>query len=226
MPLSGEHPVDGEAVGVGVVAHGQWPLGRRGRGRRWVAPVAPRLFNWVNLANAPFGMMSACDRHRCFASLNGYRRSWARADLAAGLTLLAIAVPEQLATSGWPACPRSPASTPSSPARCSSPLGSSPHMSVGATRRSPPCSRRGLRAGARRFRRTTWTWWDPRGHGRAHSDARRASCGSVGSPSSSRPPSSPASCPGSRSSSSPISCPTFSAFPRPRAPTSTAWPTS
>ena len=34
-----------------------------------------------------------------FASLRGYRRSWATADLLAGVTLLAIAVPEQLATS-------------------------------------------------------------------------------------------------------------------------------
>lgn len=38
-------------------------------------------------------------RHRAFASLHGYQRSWARADLAAGLTLVAIAVPQQLATS-------------------------------------------------------------------------------------------------------------------------------
>jgi sulfate permease, SulP family len=34
-----------------------------------------------------------------FPSLRGYRRSWAGADLVAGLTLLVIAVPEQLATS-------------------------------------------------------------------------------------------------------------------------------
>src|ERR1700749_4996892 len=34
-----------------------------------------------------------------FSSLRGYQRSWAVADLAAGLTLLSIAVPEQLATS-------------------------------------------------------------------------------------------------------------------------------
>ncbi|HET6915375.1 MAG TPA: SulP family inorganic anion transporter [Acidimicrobiales bacterium] len=34
-----------------------------------------------------------------FASLRGYRRSWAMADVFAGVTLLAIAVPEQLATS-------------------------------------------------------------------------------------------------------------------------------
>ena len=32
-------------------------------------------------------------------SLRGYQRSWAGADLVAGLTLLVIAVPEQLATS-------------------------------------------------------------------------------------------------------------------------------
>jgi sulfate permease, SulP family len=34
-----------------------------------------------------------------FISLHGYQRAWASADLVAGLTLLAIAVPEQLATS-------------------------------------------------------------------------------------------------------------------------------
>jgi len=34
-----------------------------------------------------------------FSSLRGYRRSWATPDLLAGLTLLVIAVPEQLATS-------------------------------------------------------------------------------------------------------------------------------
>jgi sulfate permease, SulP family len=34
-----------------------------------------------------------------FSSLRGYKRSWAGADLVAGLTLLVIAIPEQLATS-------------------------------------------------------------------------------------------------------------------------------
>jgi sulfate permease, SulP family len=34
-----------------------------------------------------------------FTSLHGYRRAWAGADVAAGITLLVIAVPEQLATS-------------------------------------------------------------------------------------------------------------------------------
>src|SRR5579862_418596 len=33
-----------------------------------------------------------------FSSLRGYRRSWATPDLLAGVMLLAIAVPEQLAT--------------------------------------------------------------------------------------------------------------------------------
>jgi sulfate permease, SulP family len=36
---------------------------------------------------------------RAFVSLHGYQRSWASADLVAGLMLLVIAVPEQLATS-------------------------------------------------------------------------------------------------------------------------------
>ncbi|MFZ0249770.1 MAG: SulP family inorganic anion transporter [Acidimicrobiales bacterium] len=38
-------------------------------------------------------------RPQAFASLHGYQRSWASADLVAGLMLLVIAVPEQLATS-------------------------------------------------------------------------------------------------------------------------------
>jgi sulfate permease, SulP family len=33
-----------------------------------------------------------------FSSLRGYRRSWAQADVLAAVTLLVIAVPEQLAT--------------------------------------------------------------------------------------------------------------------------------
>ncbi len=36
---------------------------------------------------------------RVFTSLHGYQRAWASADLVAGVTLLVIAVPEQLATS-------------------------------------------------------------------------------------------------------------------------------
>jgi sulfate permease, SulP family len=38
-------------------------------------------------------------RPRAFSSLHGYQRAWASADLVAGLMLLVIAVPEQLATS-------------------------------------------------------------------------------------------------------------------------------
>ncbi len=38
-------------------------------------------------------------RPRVFSSLHGYQRAWASADLVAGLALLVIAVPEQLATS-------------------------------------------------------------------------------------------------------------------------------
>ena len=39
------------------------------------------------------------DARPVFASLHGYQRAWASADLVAGLMLLVIAVPEQLATS-------------------------------------------------------------------------------------------------------------------------------
>jgi sulfate permease, SulP family len=44
-------------------------------------------------------MMADMRRPQLFASLHGYQRSWLRADMMAGLTLLAIAVPQQLATS-------------------------------------------------------------------------------------------------------------------------------
>ena len=43
--------------------------------------------------------MSRCGHPRCLTSLRGYQRAWVSADLVAGLTLLVIAVPEQLATS-------------------------------------------------------------------------------------------------------------------------------
>src|SRR6516165_4618155 len=43
--------------------------------------------------------MSRMRRPAVFTSLHGYRRAWATADLVAGVTLLVIAVPEQLATS-------------------------------------------------------------------------------------------------------------------------------
>ncbi len=43
--------------------------------------------------------MSAVRAPSVLTSLHGYQRSWATADLAGGLTLLVIAVPEQLATS-------------------------------------------------------------------------------------------------------------------------------
>src|ERR1700727_4070735 len=64
-------------------------------------PCAPRLFNWVNLANTPVGDDVAMRRplSQVFVSLHGYQRSWASADLVGGLMLLVIAVPEQLATS-------------------------------------------------------------------------------------------------------------------------------
>ena len=52
-----------------------------------------------HLAGTPVGDDGAVRRPRAFTSLHGYQRAWAGADLVAGLTLLVIAVPEQLATS-------------------------------------------------------------------------------------------------------------------------------
>jgi SulP family sulfate permease len=68
-----------------------------------------------------------------FSSLRGYRRAWLSADLLAGMTLLVIAVPEQLATSrlaGMPPITGFYAFAAGSIAFAL--LGSSPQMSVGA----------------------------------------------------------------------------------------------
>ena len=68
-----------------------------------------------------------------FSSLRGYRRGWASADLLAALTLLVIAVPEQLATSrlaGMP--PISGFYAFAAGTALFALLGSSPQMSVGA----------------------------------------------------------------------------------------------
>src|SRR5450755_4390876 len=68
-----------------------------------------------------------------FPSLRGYRRSWVSADLLAALTLLVIAVPEQLATSrlaGMPPITGFYAFAAGTVVFAL--LGSSPQMSVGA----------------------------------------------------------------------------------------------
>ena len=57
------------------------------------------MAQWVNLAERQVGDDVAVQRPPVLTSLHGYQRSWAGADLVAGLTLLAIAVPQQLATS-------------------------------------------------------------------------------------------------------------------------------
>ena len=169
----------------------------------------------------------AVRRPPLFTSLQGYQRSWASADLAAGLTLLVIAVPEQLATSrlaGMPPITGFYAFVAGT--RALRPPGLQP-ADVGRGRlddRAAVRRRRGRPRpdGIAALRRPGG---DPGRHGRAHRDAGRPSCGSGGSPSSSRPPSSPASCPASPSSSSPTSCPISSGCPRRRARTSTGWPT-
>ena len=73
-----------------------------GRIRRWILGRLLRDYSiGVNLANTPVGDDGAMRRplSQVFVSLHGYQRSWASADLVAGLMLLVIAVPEQLATS-------------------------------------------------------------------------------------------------------------------------------
>src|SRR3984885_4959534 len=68
-----------------------------------------------------------------FTSLHGYQRAWLSADVAGGMTLLVIAVPEQLATSrlaGMPPITGFYAFAAGTVAFAV--LGSSPQMSVGA----------------------------------------------------------------------------------------------
>jgi sulfate permease, SulP family len=79
------------------------------------------------------GEDGAVRRLPVLTSLHGYRRSWARADLAAGVTLLAIAVPQQLATSrlaGMPPVTGFYAFAAGTVLFVL--LGANPHMSVGA----------------------------------------------------------------------------------------------
>ena len=64
-----------------------------------VPAARPRLFNRIDEADTPVGDDVAVRGPRVFTSLHGYQRAWASADLIAGITLLVIAVPEQLATS-------------------------------------------------------------------------------------------------------------------------------
>jgi len=87
----GERAVDGEAVGVGVITHRHRDYSHGTDGTADVAGIT-----------GPAGTVGedvAVRPPAVFTSLHGYRQAWAGADLAAGLTLLVIAVPEQLATS-------------------------------------------------------------------------------------------------------------------------------
>jgi SulP family sulfate permease len=84
---------------------------------------------------------------QAFASLHGYRRSWVSADLAAGLMLLVIAVPEQLATSrlaGMPPITGFYAFVAGTVAFAL--LGSNPQMSVGADSTIAPLFATGVSA--------------------------------------------------------------------------------
>ena len=56
-------------------------------------------FNCIDPPDTRVGEDGAVRGPRVFTSLHGYQRAWASADLVAGITLLVIAVPEQLATS-------------------------------------------------------------------------------------------------------------------------------
>jgi sulfate permease, SulP family len=70
-------------------------------GDRRLEPRRSRIeqFDRFGRVDAPVGKDVAVRRPPLFSSLHGYQRAWAGADLVAALTLLVIAVPEQLATS-------------------------------------------------------------------------------------------------------------------------------
>ena len=86
-------------------------------------------------------------RPRAFASLHGYQRAWVSGDLVAGLMLLVIAVPEQLATSrlaGMPPITGFYAFVAGTVAFAF--LGSNPQMSVGADSTIAPLFATGVSA--------------------------------------------------------------------------------
>ena len=102
-----------------------------------------------------------------FPSLRGYRRSWVGADLVAGLTLLVIAVPEQLATSrlaGMPPITGFYAFVAGTVVFAL--LGSNPQMSVGADSTIAPLFAAGVaHLALSRQRRVRAEGGHPRRHG-------------------------------------------------------------
>ena len=103
--------------------------------------------NWLNQAGIPVGDDVAVRRIRVFASLHGYQRAWVSADLLAGIMLLVIAVPEQLATSrlaGMPPITGFYAFVAGTVVYAL--LGSNPQMSVGADSTIAPLFATGVSA--------------------------------------------------------------------------------
>jgi len=103
--------------------------------------------NWLNQAGIPVGDDVAVRRIRVFASLQGYQRAWVSADLLAGIMLLVIAVPEQLATSrlaGMPPITGFYAFVAGTVVYAL--LGSNPQMSVGADSTIAPLFATGVSA--------------------------------------------------------------------------------
>ena len=79
-----------------------------------------------------------------FSSFAGYRRDFFVGDLIAGLTLAAIAIPEQMATARLGGFNHTSASMPSSPAPLDLPRSAATALSCGAdspSRRSSPAAR-------------------------------------------------------------------------------------
>ena len=153
MPALGQRAVDGEAVGVGVVAHGAGLP--RGGGSGASARHVGRDDSLAIVAS-----VRDAQHRRVFTSLHGYQRAWAGADLVAGLTLLVIAVPEQLATSrlaGMPPITGFYAFVAGTVLFAL--LGSNPQMSVGADSTIAPLFAAGrVRPRPQPAPRTTSTW--------------------------------------------------------------------
>ena len=114
-----EHAIDGEAVGIGVVAHRMLPPGDGSR--RWDRRLSDqRLCIGVNLANTPVGDNGACaapgPSSRCTAtSAPGSAGTWWGASCS-----WSSPFPSSWPRPAWPACRPSRASTPSWPERSSS----------------------------------------------------------------------------------------------------------
>ena len=189
-------------------------------------PSGPRLFNWVNLANTPVGDDVAMRRpRRSSCRCTATSAPGPAADLVAGLMLLVIAVPEQLATSrlaGMPPITGFYAFVAGTVVFAL--LGSNPQMSVGADSTIAPLFATGVSALALTgFAPLRRAGGDPGRDGRADGDAGEHPAARLDRrvPVDAHRDRLPLR--RRRDHHRSISCPTSSGCRRPRAPTPTAF---